>query len=186
MTDARNVTDRLMDEHRLILRMLDLLETRAARTLDGEEPDAEFFAGAVDFVRRFADRFHHAKEEDILFAALVANGMPAENSPVAAMRLEHEQGRQFLRGLEEALREHRAGVPERRQSIVGNARGYCALLRDHIYKEDHILYPLAERILPAAGRGDILAAYAAAETQAPAVPELARELVSRYESSSAA
>ena len=186
MTDARNVTDRLMDEHRLILRMLDLLEIRVAGVVDGEEPDAEFLAGAVAFVRRFADRFHHAQEEDILFAALVANGMPVENSPVAAMRLEHEQGRQLLRGLEEALREHRAGIPGRLEGVVGNARGYCALLRDHIGKEDRILYPLAERILPQESRAHILASYAAAEALAPAVPEKAQELVRRYETLPAA
>lgn len=186
MTDTRNVTDRLMDEHRLILRMLDLLEMQAARVSEGAQPDFEFFTDAVAFVRRFADRFHHAKEEDILFAALVANGMPAENSPVAAMRMEHEQGRQFLRGLEEALCNYRAGIPGQRCSIVGNARGYCSLLRDHIYKEDHILYQLAERVLPAGGRDEILAAYAAAEARTPEVPVMARDLVARYETSFAA
>ena len=186
MKSAQNVTDRLMDEHRLILRLLDLLEAQAARVADGGEPDSAFFAGAIDFVRRFADRFHHAKEEEILFAALVANGMPAENSPVAAMLLEHEQGRQFLRGLEEALREHRSGASGQRRRIVENARGYCALLRDHIGKEDRILYPLAERILPQESRAHILASYAAAEALAPAVPETAQDLVRRYETLPAA
>lgn len=186
MANIQNVTDRLMDEHQLILRMLDLLEAQADAVERGAEPDAEFLAAAIDFVRRFADRFHHAKEEDILFAALVDNGMPAEHSPVAAMLMEHEQGRQFLRGLEEALSTHRAGSPGQLERIVENARGYCALLRDHIDKEDHILYPLAERILPAAGREGLLAAYAAAEALAPSVPETARELVCRYETSSAA
>lgn len=179
---AANITDRLSEEHRLILRMLTVLEKRALRVADGAAPDADFFLAAVDFIRNYADRFHHAKEEDVLFAALVANGMPREHSPVAAMLLEHEQGRAHVRALEAAALAVRAGESGRAREIVEHACAYLELLREHIDKEDHVLYPLAERLIPAEARATILAGYAAAAERSPAgFEEHYRQLVARYE-----
>ncbi|BDV44187.1 cation-binding protein [Geotalea uraniireducens] len=177
-----NITDRLIDEHRLILRMLTVLEKRALRVADGAAPDAEFFLAAVDFIRNYADRFHHAKEEDILFAALVANGMPREHSPVAAMLLEHEEGRAHVRALEAAALAVQAGESGRAREIAEHAIAYLELLREHIDKEDHILYPLAERLIPVGQHEAVLAGYAAAAKRAPAgFEEHYRQLVARYE-----
>ena len=66
----------------------------------GDYRNWQFYLDGVDFIRNYADRFHHAKEEDVLFEALVDNGMPQENSPVAAMLMEHDQGRSFVRAME--------------------------------------------------------------------------------------
>lgn len=182
-----NVTAVLTEEHRLILRMIELLERNTARLERGEFQDWRFFLDAVDFIRNYADRFHHAKEEDILFRELVRNGMPPENSPVAAMLLAHDQGRAFVRGMEEAARAAQAGARGAAARIVENARGYAALLRDHIDKEDHILYPLAERVLPEEWHADIRAGYAAAEAAAPAdLQDRYRRLVEAYEAREAA
>ena len=112
-----------------------------------------------------ADRFHHAKEEDVLFKALVDNGMPKDNSPVAAMLMEHDQGRSFVRAMETAVTEAQTGSQDSYQAIADNALGYAALLHDHIAKEDDILYPLAERVLPEEMRSSILRGYQAAEAQ---------------------
>ena len=160
-----NITHTLVTEHRLILRMIALLERNAARTADGSYTDWQFYRDGVDFIRSYADRFHHAKEEDVLFTALVKNGMPKENSPIAAMLMEHDQGRAFVQGMETATMEALAGLPGREQIIAENALAYAALLREHIAKEDEILYPLAERVLPDAMRDGIIAGYAAAESR---------------------
>src|SRR5512146_1127553 len=97
-----DITAALVHEHVLIKRMLALLERNAPRTAEGSYADYRFYLDGVDFIRNFADRFHHAKEEDVLFEALVENGMPRENSPVAAMLMEHDAGREFVRRLEQA------------------------------------------------------------------------------------
>ncbi|HEX9078411.1 MAG TPA: hemerythrin domain-containing protein [Desulfuromonadaceae bacterium] len=170
-----DITQALMAEHRLILRMLDLLERKAARTAEGGPTDWQFYLDGVDFIRNYADRFHHAKEEDVLFEALVHNGMPREHSPVAAMLLEHEQGRAHVRALETAAREALAGLPGREAAIVEHARAYAALLREHIAKEDGILYPLAERLIPDTLRDGILAGYREAEARMTA------DLAARFE-----
>ncbi len=182
-----NVTEKMVDEHRHILRMAALLEEQAARVEEGQPVDWDFFLDAVDFVRHYADRFHHAKEEDILFRELVRNGMPAENSPVGAMRLAHDQGRALVRALEEAAKRAKAGDASAGAAVAENARGYVAFIRNHIEKEDRILYPLAERVLPAGGREAMLRDYLQAVEAAPGgFEERYRLLVERYERAAAA
>lgn len=171
-----NITQVLMDEHQLILRMIALLEQNAAKTATGTYTNWQFYLDGIDFVRQYADRFHHAKEEDVLFEALVNNGMPREHSPVAAMLMEHEHGRIFIRNLEEAVQEALAGRDDHYQLIAYNAQGYASLLKDHIDKEDNILYPLAERVLPEAVRPGIISGYHRAETQ------IAENFSSHYQS----
>ena len=164
----KNITQALVDEHRLILRMITLLERNAALTTEGGYSNWKFYLDGVDFIRNFADRFHHAKEEDVLFEALVKNGMPRENSPIAAMLMEHDQGRAFVAAMETATLEILNGQTGRERTIADNALAYAALLREHIAKEDEILYPLAERVIPDTMRDDIIAGYAAAEARTAA------------------
>jgi hemerythrin-like domain-containing protein len=183
-----DVTAVMVEEHKLILRMIALLEKNVELLESGRFADWNFFLDGVDFIRHYADRFHHAKEEDVLFKALVANGMPEQNSPVAAMLMAHDQGRAFVRGMEQAAKKALAGVPAPVMvaEIAENARGYIALLRDHIDKEDHILYPLAERILPETLRPAMVEAYAEAEAKTPGLEEKYRRLVEGYEAKLAA
>jgi len=177
-----DITQALVDEHRLILRMIALLERNAALTAAGVYANWQFYLDGVDFIRNYADRFHHAKEEDVLFDALVRNGMPRENSPIAAMLMEHDQGRACVRAMEVAVREVMEGRQGRECAIAENALAYAALLKDHISKEDTILYPLAERVIPDAMREEIVRGYQQAVTQADAAfSERYRKLVEAYE-----
>ena len=177
-----DITQKLVEEHRLVLRMITLLERNAPRTATGNYTNWQFYLDGVDFIRNYADRFHHAKEEDVLFAALVNNGMPRDNSPVAAMLMEHEQGREFVRGMEAALQGTLNGLADQHAAIAENALAYATLLREHIAKEDEILYPLAERVIPEAMRGDIVAEYRRAEERTNSdFGEQYRNLVEKYE-----
>jgi hemerythrin-like domain-containing protein len=164
----RDITKALVEEHKLILRMLAALERNAQLTARCEYGNYRFYLEAVDFIRNYADRFHHAKEEDVLFEALVANGMPRDNSPVAAMLVEHDHGRAFVRAMEQAANDALAGKPGQDAAIAENALGYIELLRGHIGKEDGILYPLAERLIPDGMRDGIVAGYENAEKRTPA------------------
>lgn len=177
-----DITKALVDEHRLILRMIALLEKNAPRTAAGSYLNWQFYLDGIDFIRQYADRFHHAKEEDVLFKALIDNGMPKDHSPVAAMLMEHDQGRSYVLAMESAVHEALAGRTDIYQAIADNALGYAALLRDHIEKEDDILYPLSERILPESMRPGILAGYLNAEAQArPGFSEQYMQIIEQYE-----
>ena len=177
-----DITKALVDEHRLILRMIALLEKNAPRTAEGTFLDWQFYLDGIDFIRQYADRFHHAKEEDVLFDALVENGMPRENSPVAAMLMEHNKGRAYVSAMEAAVREAMAGLSGREALIAENALQYAELLRDHIAKEDDILYPLAERVIPETIREEIVNGYNRAEKQSETgFSEKCRKIVETYE-----
>ncbi|GAV22238.1 hemerythrin domain-containing protein [Carboxydothermus pertinax] len=142
-----NCTEVMVKEHELILRMLDILETGAEKLSQGEFVPPEVFTGAVMFIREFADRFHHGKEEDVLFPALYEAGMPRENSPQELLNLEHKLGRRFVGRLDEAAEKYMEGDEEAIGQIVEAARDYVKLLRQHILKENEGLFPVAEKIM---------------------------------------
>ena len=181
-----NVTQVMADEHQLILRMITLVENNTALMEQGKFRNWQFFLDAVDFIRNYADKFHHAKEEDVLFIALIKNGMPEKQSPIEAMHMEHDQGRAFVAAFEAAAEKALAGEAGQIPLIAENAKGYAELLRSHIEKEDDILYPLAERVLPAEVRDGMLQAYQQAEAKTPGLEEKYLKLVVKYEQQAAA
>ena len=136
-----------MQEHRLIEQVLDCLEEAAGRLEDGEKIDPDFFIDAADFVAGFADGSHHRKEEDILFVAMTARGMPGDTGPVAVMRYEHEEGRRFTAGFRSAAEQMKTGDTGASVDVIRNAFDYVNLLREHILKEDNVLFPMADQVL---------------------------------------
>lgn len=176
-----NVTQVMVDEHKLILRMIALVEHNTTLLEDGKFRNWQFYLDAVDFIRNYADRFHHAKEEDVLFIELIKNGMPEKQSPIEAMHMEHDQGRAHVRAMEEAAQKALDGELGQAAVIAEHAKSYAALLRGHIEKEDDILYPLAERVLPEAVRTGMLVAYDDAGARTPGLEEKYLKLVEGYE-----
>lgn len=181
-----DITQVMVKEHHLILRMIALLENNVALMEQGRFRNWQFFLDAVDFIRNYADRFHHAKEEDVLFVELINNGMPEKQSPIEAMHIEHDQGRAFVRNMAAAAEKALAAEAGQIAIIAENANGYIDLLREHIDKEDTVLYPLAERILPEDVRAQMVDAYHRAEDQTPGLEEKYQRLVEEYERQAAA
>ncbi len=149
-------TEILMDEHRVIERVIEALETAVERLRGGESVEPEFFLQAADFIRNFADGCHHAKEEGVLFKAMEASGMPAEGGPIAVMLVEHDQGRGYTAGMVEAAERLKQGDRGAVDRLIADATGYAALLRQHIQKEDQILYPMADQVIPAKQHDQVL------------------------------
>jgi len=141
-------TEILSSEHRLIVTVLDSLEEAADRLDGGAAVSAEFFLDAAEFVAGFADKCHHGKEEDILFVAMTARDMPHDSGPVAVMLQEHDEGRRFTAGFRSAAEQMQAGDESAAADVVRNAFDYVNLLRDHIFKEDNVLFPMADQIIP--------------------------------------
>ncbi|MEK9183875.1 MAG: hemerythrin domain-containing protein [Patescibacteria group bacterium] len=144
----------LSDEHKNILKVIEALAKECDRLGAGVEIDKDFFKKAIDFIKNYADKFHHAKEEDILFKELDKRKEKMNCSPMDQMRHEHDLGRGFVKGLETALN---GGNKEK---VIENARGYAELLEDHIYKEDNILYPMADGVLDEATQKEITEKFA--------------------------
>jgi hemerythrin-like domain-containing protein len=113
---------------------------------------------------------------------LIDNGMPKDKSQVAAMLMKYDEGRYYVRAMDAAVHKVQAGGKDTYQAIADNALGYAALLRDHIAKEDDILYPLSERVLQEALRAGILERYQAAEERVPSeFSEHYASIVKQYE-----
>ena len=141
-------TEILMDEHRLIERVLTALEISANRLSLGEDMRPAFFINAALFIKNFADGCHHRKEEGVLFVAMNEAGMPVQGGPIGVMLSEHVQGRDFTKAMREAAEYWEKGDLSARYAVTQNALGYVTLLRQHIQKEDKILFPMADRIIP--------------------------------------
>jgi len=132
----------LMEEHQLILETLDALASFADKVARGGE-DREELGRFVRFIREFADAGHHGKEEDILFEVMVEAGFPREGGPIAVMLMEHEAGRGYVAELSAKAAQAERWSASDRAAVVEAARGYAELLRQHIAKENSILYPMA-------------------------------------------
>jgi hemerythrin-like domain-containing protein len=150
-------TQILMAEHRIIERVIAVLDTAAQRVEQNQTVRPGFFLDAADFIKGFADGCHHRKEEGVLFKAMIAHGVPDRGGPIGVMMDEHEQGRAYTQGMRQATQTWLSGDPSARAAIVANARGYATLLRQHIRKEDNILFPMADRVIPASEHDQILA-----------------------------
>lgn len=130
-------TQGLMDDHVVIVRMLDVVEAAAERIAAGGGLPGGWWDEVIAWLRTFADRNHHAKEEKALFPAMVKAGLPSQGGPIAVMLAEHDQGRDLIQAMA-------AGEAAQRSA---NARHYVRLLRQHIDKENGILFPLADSVL---------------------------------------
>lgn len=116
--------------------------------VEGGDVDTEDFLAIVDFIKNYADKHHHGKEEDMLFADMSNElGEAIKVGPVQGMLIEHDMGRRFVKLLEEAIKRYQAGDKGAKVDIIANAIGYAHLLNDHIDKENNVLYQFALRQL---------------------------------------
>jgi hemerythrin-like domain-containing protein len=155
MSSPCDPTGVLRKEHALILRVIDGLE----RFIDQpDDPDPARAGDFVDFFALYTDALHHGKEEDHLFGALVAEGFPRHQGPIAAMLQEHELGRALVREMRSALDR----LPADSGSWSGflhAARSYIDLLRRHIGKEDGALFNMADEAIDEPGCQALCEAY---------------------------
>lgn len=150
----------LSDDHRLIERVLAALESELRNTRAGFP--ADFIERALAFFTEFADGHHHHKEEELLFPAIAARGIPSEGGPIGVMLYEHDMGRHMLASVRDNLPAARAGDAAAQQVVRDSAEHYINLLRQHIWKEDNILFRMARQVLTEADTAAMAAAFEAA------------------------
>jgi len=158
-------TEILSSEHRVIEVAIDCLEQLSRNASNEKQLDREAAEQIVDFIRNFADECHHGKEEKQLFVMLGEKGMPAQGGPVGQMLVEHEMGRNFVKGMVDSIPSAAEGKSDALQAYIENAMGYVQLLRAHIQKEDGILFPMADRILNDDDQKTLLSAFEKVETE---------------------
>jgi len=153
----------LVDEHRLIMRFVALVPRIIDRFDADSAKDRQAVRDAIDFIRSYADRYHHAKEEDILFA-----GFDPGLDILKAMQEDHRRGRAHVKETVEALdREDAEGVRV-------HLAGYAEVLTEHIRKEDGVLYPWMDRTFSTRQVGELFSKFRE-------VDERFREARTKYE-----
>lgn len=140
-------TQDLRDEHEGIKIALAVLDRLADDIGNGRTVDLDDVEQLVDFLKTFADRCHHGKEEDLLFPALEKAGIPREGGPIGVMLTEHTHGRDNILAMTEALPGLRQKDPDAQTIFAQAAHGYSRLLTDHIAKENMVLFVIAEQHL---------------------------------------
>jgi hemerythrin-like domain-containing protein len=137
----------LTREHSLILQQLENLGLARQRIEAGQWPPVEFFEAALAFAREFADRFHHFKEEFLLFGLVARSKEGRLDAEIGALRFQHERCRQAVEEIERALPGYRSGDEFAATALAFGLSGYVTLLRRHISLEEEIFFPLAAGVL---------------------------------------
>jgi hemerythrin-like domain-containing protein len=146
MSEATAV-EMLEAEHRVIQKMVAGMSVLAEQLEGGERVDVSLLESIVVFLRTFADRLHHGKEESFLFPALIRRGVPSQGCPIGGLTMEHQKGRVMVGELADAIRGYAAGEPPARENLVKSLRALVAFYPSHIWKEDYLLFPLAGKVL---------------------------------------
>lgn len=139
-------TDQLKKEHEGIQIMLDVLEYVAKNISKNNTVHPEDVKNIVMFFREFADKCHHTKEEQELFPALEKMGIRKDGGPIGVMLYEHEAGRNYIQGMMQSM-DKILEDPFEVDKFVNNAISYIQLLRDHIEKENNILFKMTDMVI---------------------------------------
>lgn len=140
-------TDQLVQEHHGIMLMLNIMSKVADKIEKAHELNIDHQEKIIEFLKVFADKCHHGKEEDILFPVLESKGVPRENGPIGVMLFEHKVGRGFIKEMIEAFEQFKTGDKNALSKISNSMRSYINLLTGHIHKENNILFPMGDRVL---------------------------------------
>jgi hemerythrin-like domain-containing protein len=147
-------TQALRKEHDSILHVLNIMDKMISPGNKRENTvKLQHGQEVVHFLKIFADKCHHGKEEDYLFKALVAKGVQNEGGPIGAMLQEHKFGREFIAMMSTSLES---------QDIKGfnsAAMKYRDLLKSHIAKENDVLFVTADRLLDEVSQDDLFAKF---------------------------
>jgi hemerythrin-like domain-containing protein len=142
-------------EHRLIETVVKALGGVADALEKGQHADVAMLATAVEFFRVYADKLHHGKEETLFFPLLVKRGVPPQGCPIGGLKHEHEKGRLLVQALADQTPAYAQGGPGAKDALVQTLRGLADLYQNHIWKEDAMVFPMADKVLTTADQEEL-------------------------------
>ncbi len=148
--EMNKIIDILLHEHEEILQFISKLRAMCLDFVQHNKIDIDEFYRSIEFIKHYADERHHQKEEELLFKAMVEHiGTKAENLIKYGMLIEHDMARYYVSSLEKSVNEYKNNkTDENKLNILCYALSYCDLLNRHAYKENNVVYPFGERLLP--------------------------------------
>ena len=154
-------TQNLENDHVYIIRLIDVMEKMVLNCAT----DTAHLELVVNLIKTYADGFHHAKEEQVLFPLLEEKGFSKVHGPVAVMLHEHVEGREFVKGISQRIDVYKAGNVSALPEIYQYMQGYVDLLREHINKENNVLFKLADKALSSDEQLELLNKFGSIEKQ---------------------
>jgi hemerythrin-like domain-containing protein len=142
-------------EHRLIETVVKALGAAAAAIEQGGRADAAMLTRAVEFLRVYADKLHHGKEELLFFPMLVKRGVPPQGCPIGGLNHEHEKGRLLVQSLAQSAAAYEQDESASKDTLLKTLRALADLYQNHIWKEDAMVFPMAEKVLTAADQQEL-------------------------------
>jgi hemerythrin-like domain-containing protein len=143
---ATKSTKVLEQEHQTIQKVVAAMSVVADRLDTGHRVEAAILRDIGAFLHDFSEQCHHAKEERFLFPLLEARGVPASGCPIAVLHHEHEKGHALLAQLDDATQASLVSGTGK-EALVTTLRELVTLYVGHIWKEDYLLLPMADKIL---------------------------------------
>ena len=153
--------ERLVAEHELIVRGLKLLEKAVGRIEAGQPIPDGYPQWTARFFQQFADQCHHAKEEEVFFPVLKQRGIPEQGGPIGVMLHEHVLGRDCVGQMRSASE----AQPFDSRKFAEAADQYIPLLEQHIYKENNVLFRMAERVMSEADDATVIGKFSQVERE---------------------
>ncbi len=158
-----NATEALEREHRTIEKVLAVMARVQKQLSLNHDVDAEILRDLLEFMRIFCDQYHQAREESYLFPLLEERGIPATGCPIAVLKSEHGKILGLVNDLSEStavyLADHRLGKAKLKEAL-DNLVGFFP---GHIWKEDYLLFPMAEKVLSSSDQEMLLQQFDLAE-----------------------
>jgi hemerythrin-like domain-containing protein len=161
---------KLVDEHVLIKRWVALIP-EVIKNLEVESDQGrQLILDGVDFIRAYADKYHHAKEEEILFKYF-----DEDLDILKVMHADHKQGRSHVQAILEALE------IKDKAAIAKHLNAYRVLLTEHIKKEDEILFPWMDKNLSTRQIGELFSKFNETDGQIGYSPSKYEAFIDRME-----
>lgn len=141
--------DILIKEHEFIIEFTNQLKAMSLCIFRKNKVDVEDFKKAIYFSKNFADKYHHQKEEKILFKVMMDTLPPVATQLIrGGMMVEHDLGRLYVKTILEAIEKYeKEPSDELKLDIIANSICYSDLLARHIAKEDEAVYQFGIRTL---------------------------------------
>lgn len=160
-----NAIAELEHEHREIRKVLTLMSNLARELERCNECEPALLYDSVQFIRIFSEQCHHVKEEKALFSLLETKGVPANGCPIAALVGEHRRGHALLDQLQAASARYKVGDGTVRPALINSLQSLVDLYTQHIWKEEYLLFPMAQKVLAAGDYETLSRQFAAVESQ---------------------
>lgn len=134
----------LVQEHEWLERAMAVIEIEIKR-IPENKASTKRVARALDFLYEIGDKIHNQKEEQFLFPLMAQKGIPIEGGPIAVMLYEHEKEREILTDLMTIIKNPHWQL-QQGENFLQKIQDYLQVRKEHIWKENDVLYPMANRV----------------------------------------